>query len=383
MNSADSAARPVLLRNGSVYSTADPFASAMIVEGSQVVWVGSEQAADSLADNRMEVIDLDGDLVTPAFVDSAVTLGASEQASGLAGRGIAVAVDVARVSRSAADPAQSNSTDASPVGTRAVETGDRELTILRWPTAGLTDIGGGTASTDAVPSTGSVGWRAVTRDASEADLEGFLTACITDSLRPALVVDRPGTGPVLRTALEAAREKLGVHAVNASGLRLEFAKELTAAEIQAVLDALDGFGFSVCMDPATTPLAAEYYRRGIPVALGGGHTPLDPWDAVKSLVNHPEPEQRISARAAFTAATRGAWRALGQGGPLAGQLVPGAPATYSRWQVEALMVQAASGTGASWSTDPRARTPLLPALEDESLPVCMSTVAEGRELYAR
>ena len=36
-----------LYRNGSVYSAADPFASAMLVDGGTVAWLGSEQAASS------------------------------------------------------------------------------------------------------------------------------------------------------------------------------------------------------------------------------------------------------------------------------------------------------------------------------------------------
>ena len=54
---------PVLYRRGSVYTTVDPGASALIAEGDQVVWVGSEQAADSLQDERMQVVELDGRLI--------------------------------------------------------------------------------------------------------------------------------------------------------------------------------------------------------------------------------------------------------------------------------------------------------------------------------
>jgi hypothetical protein len=64
-----------------------------------------------------------------------------------------------------------------------------------------------------------------------------------------------------------------------------------------------------------------------------------------------------------------------------GQLAPGTPATFAVWDVEALMVQQAEGTGSAWSTDPRARTPLLPALDGASLPVCRQTVLDGVELY--
>ncbi|WP_435128079.1 amidohydrolase [Actinacidiphila sp. bgisy144] len=66
------AAGTVLLRGGFVYSPADPFATAMVVDGDTVAWVGSEGAADSFADGVDEVVHLDGALVTPAFVDAHV-----------------------------------------------------------------------------------------------------------------------------------------------------------------------------------------------------------------------------------------------------------------------------------------------------------------------
>ncbi|PQZ93902.1 amidohydrolase [Arthrobacter sp. MYb227] len=65
-----------LYRNGSIYSPADPFATAMLVENGTVAWIGSEAAAGALLDERMNEIDLQGALVAPAFVDSHVHLGA-------------------------------------------------------------------------------------------------------------------------------------------------------------------------------------------------------------------------------------------------------------------------------------------------------------------
>ena len=76
---ADAPARPqegtgpskvTLYRNGSVYTAADPFATAMLVDGDTIAWVGSEQAATSIADSSMDIIDLRGALVAPGFVDS-------------------------------------------------------------------------------------------------------------------------------------------------------------------------------------------------------------------------------------------------------------------------------------------------------------------------
>lgn len=47
------------------------------------------------------------------------------------------------------------------------------------------------------------------------------------------------------------------------------------------------------------------------------------------------------------------------------------------WDAESVMVQQAQGTGASWSTDPRARTPVLPSLDDSRLPLCEATMVAG------
>ena len=64
------APRRVLLRGGSVYSPAAPFATAMFTVDGDVAWVGEDAAAASYADQADLVVDLDGRLVTPGFVDA-------------------------------------------------------------------------------------------------------------------------------------------------------------------------------------------------------------------------------------------------------------------------------------------------------------------------
>jgi predicted amidohydrolase YtcJ len=65
-----------LLRGGAVHSPHDPFATALVVEGDTVAFVGSDVAAAAWAgdlDPDVDtVVDLDGALVTPAFVDAHV-----------------------------------------------------------------------------------------------------------------------------------------------------------------------------------------------------------------------------------------------------------------------------------------------------------------------
>jgi predicted amidohydrolase YtcJ len=67
-----SAPRTTLLMGGNVHSPADPFATAMLVEGDTVAWVGSDGAARMHLDSVDEVVHLDGALVAPAFVDAHV-----------------------------------------------------------------------------------------------------------------------------------------------------------------------------------------------------------------------------------------------------------------------------------------------------------------------
>jgi predicted amidohydrolase YtcJ len=59
-----------LFVNGRVYSPADPFATALLVDAGVVAWLGSEHAADGM--DAEETVDLQGALVTPAFVDAHV-----------------------------------------------------------------------------------------------------------------------------------------------------------------------------------------------------------------------------------------------------------------------------------------------------------------------
>lgn len=72
--------RTVLLRGGTVHSPADPFATAMLVENDTVAWVGADSAVAGQDNAVDEVVELDGALVTPAFVDAHVHTTATGQA---------------------------------------------------------------------------------------------------------------------------------------------------------------------------------------------------------------------------------------------------------------------------------------------------------------
>lgn len=109
-------------------------------------------------------------------------------------------------------------------------------------------------------------------------------------------------------------------------------------------------------------------------------TPVGPWEAMRAAVNHPVPEQRVTARAAFHAHTRGGRRAARQDDQ--GVLAPGAPATYAVWEAGELVVQTPDERVAAWSTDPRAGVAGLPDLTPGvPLPTCLRTVVAGRTVH--
>jgi predicted amidohydrolase YtcJ len=64
----------ILLRGGYVHTPADPHATALCIEDGTVVWTGDDDASVHFADDADRVVELDGRLVTPAFVDAHVHL---------------------------------------------------------------------------------------------------------------------------------------------------------------------------------------------------------------------------------------------------------------------------------------------------------------------
>ena len=124
--------------------------------------------------------------------------------------------------------------------------------------------------------------------------------------------------------------------------------------------------------------------KGVPLALGSDSpvTSLNPWESVRAAAHHQTPGSAISVRAAFTAATRGAWRAAGVRDGLTGTLAPGAPASYAVWDAGPLTVRAPDDAVQRWSTDPRSRVAALPQLDPgERLPRCLQTVHRGEVIH--
>ncbi len=202
--------------------------------------------------------------------------------------------------------------------------------------------------------------------------------------------------------LRAAVDVEGAAAIARTGVRLEHAEMVDAPSLAALVllgvqlsvqpafDAAwggpDGM-YAARLGPgraaALNPLA-DLAAAGIPLAFGSDApvTPVDPWAGVRAAIEHHAPDQRISARAAFRAATRGGWRLAGLDHTGAGELRVGAPAHLAVWRADHLAVQAPDGRLSAWNPDAQAGTPLLPLLAaDEAPPRCLRTVRAGVTIY--
>ncbi|MFI2212947.1 amidohydrolase [Streptomyces sp. NPDC020141] len=233
-----------------------------------------------------------------------------------------------------------------------------------------------------------------------AAVAAHVTACTEAGLQAGFHAIGDAALTAVTDGVRAAAETLGLARIRAARHRIEHAEMLTPETVAAFAE----FGLTASVQPAfdaawggddgmyaerlgverarTLNPYAALLRAGVPLALGSDSpvTPLDPWGTVRAAAFHRTPEHRISVRAAFTAHTRGGWRAAGRDD--AGVLAPGAPADYALWRTGELVVQAPDDRVARWSTDPRSGTPGLPDLTPgNELPVCLRTVVAGRTIW--
>jgi predicted amidohydrolase YtcJ len=237
-------------------------------------------------------------------------------------------------------------------------------------------------------------------------VEAHLSACTEAGITAGFHVIGDAAVAEVVDALDRVADRFGGPAVARCGHRLEHL-EMVTAEQAARLGAL---GVVASMQPNfdaawggehgmyAQRLGAERARtlnpfallasQGVPIAFGSDSpvTSMNPWATVRAAIRHQTQGSAISARAAFGAATRGAWRAGGVRDGVTGTLAPGAPASYAVWDVpggrDGLEVAAPADTVQRWSTDPRSRVPALPPLgAGDPLPTCRQTVLRGVPIH--
>ena len=261
---------------------------------------------------------------------------------------------------------------------------------------------------------GAVGSRTASFRAAYADAPGtsghtylsveqvrdHVVACTAAGLQAGFHVIGDAALDVVLEGFRRAAERAGIAAVRAGGHRLEHVETPDAdavarladlgltASVQPAFDAAWGgpSGMyaqrlgperAVAMNPFASLAAA-----GVPLAFGSDSpvTPFAPWEAVRAAAFHTEPDQRISARAAFAAHTRGAWRAARRPATACSPSAP--PPRWRCGRPASLVVQAPDDRIQAWSTDPRSGTPGLPDLSPGvPAPRCLRTVVAGRVVF--
>ncbi|WP_166975902.1 amidohydrolase family protein [Brevibacterium atlanticum] len=290
---------------GDVYSSADPFATALGHTDGKVSFIGSDEAAKAL---DPEAIDLAEDFLTPGIVHAGLVLdGDSPTARELHDQGythVHALGTAEAIARFAAD---------APEG----------LSIVDYPGLGDGDQ----------------------QRASAAAAEFLSLETLPETQLFVLVDSNERLGEVL--------ESLRTDAAHAQrhGYRLLLDFSVDDGHVEA----LGRSGVAITLDPALPQPLSHLLAAGAQVSFC--HSQSSPWATVRSAVVG---ENGIGARAAFNAATRFAHRAASN--PEGGVLVPGAAADIVRWKVERLVVQVADPRVAAWSTDPRSGTPGLPEL---------------------
>ncbi|WP_432824291.1 amidohydrolase [Dactylosporangium sp. CA-092794] len=176
-----------------------------------------------------------------------------------------------------------------------------------------------------------------------------LVACVEHGVQGGFhAIGDAALGTVL-AGFAGAAARVGVERLRAGRHRIEHAELLDKAAIARFVE----YGIVASVQPAFDRLwggeHGMYAQRlgparalaanpigamaGVGVLLAFGSdspvTPLDPWGGCGAAAGHHNPVQRIGAKAAFAAHTRGGWRAVGADDE--GVLDPGGTATFVVW----------------------------------------------------
>ena len=113
-------------------------------------------------------------------------------------------------------------------------------------------------------------------------------------------------------------------------------------------------------------------------------TPNTPWTAVHAAMYHQNPQERISADAAFAAHSRSGWRALGAHFDSHGVIEVGAPAHLAIWHVQEFEDGLHGSRLAQRGAQPRTAAVPLPDLGSSiapEIPANMCTIVNGAVSY--
>lgn len=330
---------PVLLTNGYIHSTSDPYANALHAEKGVITWMGSEETAESMvqatAAEPVKPTDISGGLVTPAIIDAFTTHPVQDPAD----------------PRQAATVIQPNATEHNYF---YAENTDVDATGI-WVSQERLDQLASILESISAPT------QLLIESAHATDLDHIIQAL----------------------------SKVNAQTLMRSRHRIKFNHPISADQLQA-LKTLN-LSATIVPDHENGKLvvhvpAADLLSNGIHLVIGSGDYTGNFWDILTAFVEHPNEAQRISTRATFNAVSRDGYRILpakiSQQKMSDGRLAIGAEANLCVWHANQLGVQAPDVSAAHWSTDARAGTPLLPILNStDTAPVLSAVIKSGEFSY--
>ncbi|MCL2594243.1 MAG: amidohydrolase family protein [Promicromonosporaceae bacterium] len=430
----------ILYRGGRIHAASDPGAQALLVDGGAVAWIGTNDTADGLAARADRVIELDGALVAPGFVDAHFHALATGQALGAPDRlsayraalGQAAAQGIVAV-HEFSNPATDTREGLSEL--MGVSVYEHFPQVLAYRGELLTSTAAGLELKEALPflagfsgarvdgsmSEGAAAMRqpylnvaqvpGLTYDDQYGRLEltaeqiaTHLAASQTAGLPGGLHVEGDRAMDEFLAGLSLAADMLGGAELGAKNLRSGQHRIEHALFVDAVAMAtLLLYGVSLSIQPASTAASsnsggawakglgvarmanvgpiADVTGAGVRIALGSGSpgAPLDPWLAIRAAVEHPDESQRLSSLASFRAHTVGGWQIAGFADEGAGELAVGNPAHLAVWRAENYGVY--DPTRPLWAGEPE-DLPLLPDMTPGSAPPeCLHTLRAGVPIH--
>lgn len=195
-------------------------------------------------------------------------------------------------------------------------------------------------------------------------------------------------------ALDSVLESFALAAARTDPIRIHGAgHRIERAAAIADPARLAARGLLVSAQPGRIADLAAVSAAGVPLAFGSDApydrsavAPFDPWGTIQAAVYGADSAagggraaRGISPRAAFTAHTRGGWRAVRGEHDGSGVIRAGAPAHLAIWAAGGLGMDAVDARVSRWSTDEQANLPGLPELQPGvQLPRCLRTIVAGR-----
>lgn len=325
----------LLLTNGYIHSVAEPYANAMHIENGVIAWLGSDDTAHRLisatTSGPVETIDLNGQLITPAFVDGFTRQPLAERDP----RSMISALQPSPGAVHYATPFNGNA-DGGFIAADQLEALPLVLAELKPPTQLLIEV------------------------ARDDDVEYVMTQLATQP----------------NTSLMRSRHRLLLnHAVAQEHIPTLVQHHVSVTIVPEIVDG----------NPVVHAPTAALISGGVHVSTGSGAWNGGVWELITALIEHPDADQRVSTRAAFNTVTRDGHRVLpskiAQAQMGAGQIGVGSPAHLNVWHADQLGVQAPDAKAAHWSTDKRAGTALLPILSSQdAAPVLQHVIRDGQIL---